>query len=295
VNAPEPTKVATERRATGELYPELQLAYDYFNQTLFEGVLPPCLITLDRTKRALGYFSSYRYVSLDGALTHQIAMNPAYFSARGVEDTLSTLVHEQVHLWQAEHGKSGRRGYHNAEWGQKMVSLGLIPSSTGRPGGKRTGESVSHYVVDGGPFHVACMALITKDAFRLTWADRFQAARPEPFVTYPADAVAGTPPVGWVPPVRIPDDATDDGVILGAEDGGADLLVAGGGDGDDGVATKPLLPIVWPPPSQPGGVAKPASRNKTPYVCPGCRAKVWGRPSLDLLCVTCSREFEEVV
>jgi hypothetical protein len=33
-----------------------------------------------------------------------------------------------------------------------------MPSSTGEPGGKRTGQHVSHYIVDGGPFDLAFQA-----------------------------------------------------------------------------------------------------------------------------------------
>ena len=41
-----------------------------------------------------------------------------------------------------------------------METLGLIPSDTGRPGGKRTGQSMGHYVSDGGPFEQAAKALL---------------------------------------------------------------------------------------------------------------------------------------
>jgi hypothetical protein len=50
---------------------------------------------------------------------------------------LSTLVHEQAHLWQHHFGKPGRGRYHNREWAAKMVEIGLIPSATGEPGGKQ--------------------------------------------------------------------------------------------------------------------------------------------------------------
>ena len=79
-------------------------------------------------------------------------MNPVYFKGRSVEEILSTLVHEQVHVWQSAFGKPGRRRYHNHEWAQKMKKVGFHPSDTGQPGGKETGERVSHYVIAGGPF-----------------------------------------------------------------------------------------------------------------------------------------------
>jgi hypothetical protein len=73
-----------------------------------------------------------------------------------------------AHVWQHAHGKPTRNGYHNKEWAAKMDSLGLVPSSTGAPGGKRTGQSVSHYIAAGGPFAVACAELIAT-GLDVTW------------------------------------------------------------------------------------------------------------------------------
>lgn len=40
---------------------ELQAAFDHFNRLLFEGELPPCLITLQRKANCYGYFSHKRF------------------------------------------------------------------------------------------------------------------------------------------------------------------------------------------------------------------------------------------
>lgn len=98
---------------TPEAYAELQQAFEHFNQALFDGALPDCLITLQRERRTHGYFSSARFVHHSGRRTDEIAMNPGYFAIRSIRETLSTLVHEMVHAWQFHHGKPGRRGYHN--------------------------------------------------------------------------------------------------------------------------------------------------------------------------------------
>ncbi len=42
-------------KPTLQAYEELQRAYDHFNQLLFEGVLPNCLITLQREKQTWRY------------------------------------------------------------------------------------------------------------------------------------------------------------------------------------------------------------------------------------------------
>jgi len=65
-----------------------------------------------------------------------------------------------AHLWQAHFGKPGRTSYHNKQWAGMMEAIGLIPSDTGAPGGKQTGQKVSHYIAGGGPFDKACRALI---------------------------------------------------------------------------------------------------------------------------------------
>ena len=93
---------------TAQNYTELQRAYDHFNQALFESALPACLITLQREKRTCGYFSHQRFADLDGRTTDEIALNPAYFAVVPLVETMQTLVHEMVHLWQAHFGKPGR-------------------------------------------------------------------------------------------------------------------------------------------------------------------------------------------
>lgn len=111
-------------------------------------------------------------------MTDEIAMNPTYFGVVNTNETMETLVHEMVHMWQSHFGKSGRRKYHNKEWGDKMEQLGLMPSSTGKPGGKRTGDRVHHYPIENSAFVRACKNLLSKN-FRITWADRFPAVSKE--------------------------------------------------------------------------------------------------------------------
>src|SRR5262249_14968218 len=134
--------IATPTRRT---YTSLDAAYDYFNRKLFAGQLPPCLITMQRHKGAYGYFSGQRFASLDDPkeVTDEIALNPATFGSRTPPEILSTLVHEMVHLWQHHFGKPSRRTYHNKEWAAKMKAVGLVPSDSGEPGGKETGQHMT--------------------------------------------------------------------------------------------------------------------------------------------------------
>lgn len=151
-------KVVKENKnsLTIEVMKNLQTAYDFFNEELFEGKLGPCLITLSDKRKEYGFFRAKAIRDNDGKVFHQIALNPLHFgNNRDDEKTLSTMVHEQVHLWQKDYGKPSRSYHHNLEWAKKMESIGLMPSNTGMPGGKRVGQKVSHYIKENGPYSVA--------------------------------------------------------------------------------------------------------------------------------------------
>lgn len=159
-------------KPTQETYSALQAAYEHFNRELFAGALPECLITLQRKeKRMYGYFWEQRFEEIDGEQkTDEIAMNPQHFKQRTPEEVLSTLAHEMTHQWQAHCGTPSRNAYHNREWAEKMESIGLMPSNTGIPGGKKTGQQMTHYIISGGLFERVCAALLF-DGFHLSWGE----------------------------------------------------------------------------------------------------------------------------
>jgi len=158
-------------KPTESAYLELEKAFDFFNEKLFEGALPDCLITLQRKTRTYGYFAPGRFVHRGGDTTDEIAMNPSYFSAVPIEEIMQTLVHEMAHQWQEYFGTKGRRGYHNKEWGDKMEEIGLMPSSTGKPGGAKTGDQMMDYIIEGGRFETYLNQLLSDD-FTISWSDR---------------------------------------------------------------------------------------------------------------------------
>jgi hypothetical protein len=116
-----------------------------------------------------GRFSLKKFQRRDDAETyvHEIALNPDGFVGQSDEEILQTLVHEMTHAWQAEFGDPGRGHYHNRQWAAKMRSIGLMPSATGKPGGAMTGDRMSDYILEGGPFEVACRSFL--EHYRLGW------------------------------------------------------------------------------------------------------------------------------
>jgi hypothetical protein len=137
-------------KPTTELYAELQEIFDFFNQKLFTGELPNCLISLQRSKGAAGYFAYSSWENEKGKKIDEIALNPNGFKDKDLQTILSTFIHEMCHLWQSYFGKPGKNGYHNQEWSEKMQAVGLMPSHTGGRGGNQTGYKMSHFVLDNG-------------------------------------------------------------------------------------------------------------------------------------------------
>ncbi len=242
--------MTTALRPTEEAYAELQQAYDFYNMALFGGALPACLITFQRQKKTMGYFSGRRFARRDGAIVDEIAMNPEYFAVVPVIEVLQTLAHEMTHLWQAHMGKPSRACYHNTEWADKLESIGLMPSSTGQPGGRRVGQLMSDYVIAGGAFALATQRLL-QGGFLITWLDRYPARidrepePPPPTQATAASPIPGIPPAAYVAPAKT-------------------------------TATA----LIQAP--------RTTNRsNRSKYVCPGCGLAAWGKPGLRIACMSC--------
>jgi predicted SprT family Zn-dependent metalloprotease len=153
---PPVTATPTEAEYTG-----FQRLFDHLNRELFGGMLPQPFITLRARANSAGYFAPDRFSGrVDKIERHEIALNADVFIGRTDEQIASTLLHEMTHLWQRVFGKPASRGYHNREWSLKMRTVGLWPSSTAAVGGHETGQHMSHYIVDDGPFQKAFRKLV---------------------------------------------------------------------------------------------------------------------------------------
>lgn len=226
---------------TTHQFTKYQWLYDYYNKELFNGKLPFCLLILSRsTAKVCGHFSKERWQDRDGNKTHEINLNPTYLANATDIDICQTLVHEMVHLWQNEFGKPSRTGYHNKQWANKMQEVGLMPSHTGEPGGKQTGQQMSDYPIKGGVFEKV-------------------------FNTMPKD-------------ILLPFKSTE--FFIGAVSSGS------GGEANSITAVGEALEPVLPP--------KPKNKNKIKYSCPNCKANVWGKPDLGLICKSCLSDYLEL-
>lgn len=321
---------------TEALYGGLNRAYDWFNARLFEGRLPGAIITLQRHKPCIGYYKQGRFNSRGNATAEldEISLNPSYFGVFPVIDTMSTLVHEMAHQEQHHFGKPSRGGYHNGEWADMMVRVGLMPSSTGRADGTRTGPRVTHMIVTGGVFEMAAKQLLDS-YFLLQWYDRF----PPPGIT-PAHGKArvSAAPDGAVLVTNPALDVDDPSAVVIVTADGERFAPVADDDEEDRVQVliparidpkSPTLPsadvAAGPAPEPTAAPTKPSippapmavligrtnstkdgatvtlqprsgstSRNKVKYKCPKCGCQAWGKPNLNLICGDDRASYEAV-
>jgi SprT-like family len=160
-----------ETNPTDKNYADWLHAYRHLNAGLFGNLLPGCLLTFQRRRNAYGFYAGSRFEMPDqNTRADEIALNPRHFAGRPPREVLSTLAHEMCHQYQWHFGKRKPRGYHDKEWARLMIDIGLVPSNTGKPGGKATGRRVSHFIRDGGPFDRVCAELLNS-GFRIPFVE----------------------------------------------------------------------------------------------------------------------------
>ncbi|MBY0380087.1 MAG: SprT-like domain-containing protein [Burkholderiales bacterium] len=158
---------------TQEWTSSIQLAFDHFNEALFNNQLPQVLFSSQRQSGVMGYFASDRWASVNGKKCHEIAINPLYVGRSTLIEFMQTLVHEMVHCWQYCYGKPSIKSYHNRQWANKMIAIGLMPTSTGMLGGAITGQHIMDYPLAKGKFIISCEKLLKEKSFKMHWVDRF--------------------------------------------------------------------------------------------------------------------------
>lgn len=251
-------------KPTIDMYSFVQTAFDHFNQQLFSNELPQCLLTFQREKKVMGYFCNDRWEGRNGT-EHEIALNPYYFVTHNPLELFQTIVHEMCHLWQHEYGKPSRSGYHNKEWADKMESIELMPSETGAPGGKRTGQKMSDYPVKGGMFYKACVAFANL-GHQLPFVDRIHSKSNEE-----SAQIRET----FIEQVDTENEETNH------IDDNSEALFQPFSEqfalDEEVIQAQETVRI---------------KKQKTVFQCPVCNDKAWGKPSLNIICGNCNVAFE---
>lgn len=253
---------------TEELYLSLQSAYEHFNRELFDGALPHVIFTMQRKQNCMGYFSPQRWASVDGeAYCPELAINPTFIGNTSLLSTLQTLAHEQVHAWQwtTKSANPSRKGYHNLEWAAKMEEIGLMPSDTGRVGGKKTGQRMSDYVIPGGRFIQACRSLIQENQFQIPWFDRW-----------------AEPDEGY----EIPQEVLD--YLESSDEQSVELKNS---QRVMSVLATPLARLVASSREEVFLPIAAKNQTRTKYQC-SCENNIWGKPGLRIKCEDCNTQFK---
>ena len=250
------------------VYKELQQAYEFYNNELFDNYLPECIITLEKTMKYIGYFEADSYrenkENGEGGKKHEIRMSSEYFAVRPIEMTLSTVVHEMCHMYCHILKIGGRRGYHNKDWAETMERVGLIPSDTGLKDGKKTGDKMSHYIAENGLFEIKTkkiikngfilplVAVLMNDVVCYTYDEAKEKAVPgkqNVFLDEENNEVKGKP------------------VLCGTDNGGKDIV-------------KILI-------------EKKSAKTRSLYICK-CKNKVYGKTGLSMKCNDCVSDYIEI-
>lgn len=265
---------------SSELYSSLQIAFSHFNGLLFDGQLPEVIFTVQRQKGVMGYFSPKRWGSLAGRKCDEIAINPSYIANCRLIEVMQTLVHEMVHCWQYNFGKPGRDYYHNKEWALKMISIGLMPSSTGEPGGEITGQHMGDYIIEGGGFLKAFIQLEQDQAFHLTWVDRKALPRLFDPVIVNSDQIGLVKPFLSNESMTAQTERSETVAVI------QDLPVLAHQIEAGKLRYTEMLPENFVE------VEEPPRKTRSRYICHGCFTKVYGKPQLNIRCEDCNLLFE---
>lgn len=246
-----------KKKPTIEFYNYLSEAFSFFNKALFDDELDHVMFVITRKKNVTGHFRRRGWLDENDEVFHEIAVNPQHFISASPLELYQTIVHEMTHQWQFQKGTESRAGYHNKEWADKMRSIGLNPISKN---GKGTGQSVSDEPEPNGPFERACVDFFMK-GHKLSIIDGAYSSSKalKQLNNVISDRVSKYDPSNEAQPSVL-----TSSLNTPMEDY-FELKV----------------------PSEP----KKAYVKKTTYQCPGCKAKAWGAPTLQLSCQACKNDM----
>lgn len=292
---------------TDEVYQALAYLYDYFNRQLFSGALPICILIFQRQAKTMGHASNGRWVNGRNETIDELAINPEYLFGSQLEELCQTMIHEQCHIWQYHFGTPSRKSYHDREWASKMESLGLIPSSTGHPGGHKTGQKMNDYLLAGGPAHLAIESL-KASGFDLPWIDKYPIRNriypPQIYDGNGSKIAASKLKILGIKslPSTTPEAATQpQSQVVGADEpqsaSPAQIVVYADPADEEAMEIEAINQTIKNGAAEgaaifPVKLAAKAPPTRAKYACSCPKANhVWGRPGLKITCEECNSSF----
>lgn len=132
-------KIAT----MAELQAALQAAFNAINKDFYNGELEKVIITVKEGRKpgVLGTFCTAKEWIQNGVNRHEINIAANHIGERTVEETIITLMHEIVHLYNQQNGiqDTSRSGtYHNKKFKESAEAHGLIISKAPKIGWSMT-------------------------------------------------------------------------------------------------------------------------------------------------------------
>lgn len=153
-----------------------------------------------------------------------------------------------------------------------------------------TGDCVSHVIIAGGPFDVACQKLLATD-FSLAWFDRYPSA----------DMLVRRGDFRKYTPEEIEAAARERGESDASGEGGIDLTQQVPPKPSYGDPVAPLEgdPVNLKALADQGIIKVIAQRekknaSKTKYTCPQCKTNIWAKPGLNAVCGKDSVRFVSI-
>lgn len=248
---------------TEEFYLLFDTIFEYYNAALFDGKLPKVMFVVTRKERTFGHYIPRKWINVNSIKTDEIAINPLMFGKYPIKEILQTTVHEMCHLWQEHYGEPSRTGYHNKEWGNKMESIGLMPSNTGLVGGKKTGQNMMDYIIENGPFDIKTNELLSKNVFTKLWYD----------VSMPYCKGLN---------LELDTFTEKENIFLNLAPVQQNLQSDVKFPSDDSTESSFVSLIT----------TKPLNKNKYKYNCSTCKTNVWGKEGLILICGACGSNYK---
>jgi hypothetical protein len=253
---------------TNEFYSFFEYLFDFYNRNLFDDQLKNPLIVITRKANVFGYYIHQKWKSPSNQYIDELAINPQTFFKYPLIEICQTVVHEMCHQWQYNFGNPTRVGYHNKEWAEKMIEIGLMPSSTGKEGGNIVGQKMADYVIVKGIFSIKTDLLLKEKIFNKLYCEAvFSDLRDQ-----------------LIQPFENLDQLEEETNISDLNQVYQQLIISN----TNTIAENPFFPSGFD-----SYQAAKEKKQKIKYTCPICDFNVWGKPDLKIICGECKSKYEE--